>query len=376
MRRILYVSGTRADFGLIRSTLLRAHRSAHLRVGVAVTGMHLLPEFGATWREVEASTLPIVARVPTSLGDGTGASMGRAIGQCLIGLVDAMSAAPPDIVLVLGDRGEMLAGALAGAHLGIPVVHIHGGERSGSIDESVRHAISKIAHYHLVATEQSKIRLVHMGEHESRVFVTGAPGLDDLCDFREPSRNDLFRGVGFDPRASTAMLLFHPVTQQADNAGLQAATVIEAMAECGLQVLCLWPNSDSGFVQVKETWLRKQQAGRIVTKVHLERSTFLSWLAAVDLLVGNSSSGIIEAATFGTPVVNVGDRQMHRERNRNVVDVPVEKAAITSAIVAALQKGRFPTENIYGDGDAGRKIVKLLEELSIGKSILEKINSY
>ena len=191
MRKIIYVSGTRADFGLIESTLLLAQENPELDVSICVTGMHLSPRFGETVKEIEQSGLRICGRIPVDTEKTSGASMARAIGTELNAMVDVFEKEQPDLVLVLGDRGEQLAGALTAIHLNIPVAHLHGGERSGTVDEPVRHAISKLAHYHFAATEGSKERLVRMGEQEDHIFVTGAPGLDGLQAMAQRSREEL-----------------------------------------------------------------------------------------------------------------------------------------------------------------------------------------
>ena len=197
VRKVCYITGTRADFGLMQSTLQRIQQSETLELSLIVTGMHLLPEYGLTVVQIEAANLPVAARVAVEDGLPTGALMARNVGRMLIGFVEALEKIDPDIVLVLGDRGEMLAGALAAIHLDIPVVHIHGGERSGTVDEPVRHAISKLAHFHFVATDESKTRLVRMGEAADRISVVGAPGLDDLKDAALTGLEKLCAGAGF-----------------------------------------------------------------------------------------------------------------------------------------------------------------------------------
>ena len=375
MRRVYYLTGTRADFGLMRSTLEKIHTSTDLALGVMVTGMHLDPRYGQTVREIEASGLPIVARIPVPLNGNDGAAMAKAIAAALAGSVDALAAGRPDALLVLGDRGEMLAGALAALHLNIPVVHLHGGELSGTVDEPVRHAISKLAHYHFVATQKSRDRLVRMGEPADSVFVTGAPGLDDLNPKGTTPRADLMRAAGFDPARPIALVVFHPVVQDAAVAGDQARDLLSAVADVeGLQGLFFLPNADAGSEAIRSVF--ENAGGRFQSRVHLERATFHDWLAAADVLVGNSSSGIIEAASFGLPVVNVGDRQRNRERNANVRDVPPARTSVAAAVRDALRGGRQRASNVYGDGRAGERVVDLLRRLPMGAEILRKQNAY
>lgn len=373
---MIYVSGTRADFGLMRSTLLQAAAKTAFDVSICATGTHLSPEYGETVREVEGSGLRICARIPVSLESTTGASMARAIGHELLGMVDAFERERPDLVLVLGDRGEMLAGALAAVHLNIPVVHIHGGERSGTIDEPVRHAISKLAHYHFVATASARRRLVRMGESASSVFVTGAPGLDDLRDMARKSRADLCQAHGFDPQRPLGLVVFHPVLQEAGEAGAQAQALIAALVASRIQAMVMMPNADAGGQAIRQVLERAREAVDLRLRVHLPREEFVSWMAAADVMVGNSSSGIIEAASFGLPVVNVGTRQRGRERSGNVIDVASRQAAILRGLRRALRDGRTRSRNIYGDGRAGPRIVKLLKRLPLDEGLLQKSNAY
>lgn len=375
-RRIVYVSGTRADFGLMQSTLARIHADARLELGVLATGMHLSAAHGGTLREIEASGLPLVGTVPVDLEPPTGATMARNIGHMLAAFVPLLERTRADIVLLLGDRGEMLAGALAAIHLNVPVAHIHGGERSGTVDEPVRHAISKLSHFHFTATADARERLVRMGELPERVWVTGAPGLDGLRELGGRGRAELARGAGLDPARPVALLVFHPVLQEAAAAGAQAAAVVDSLKARGVQVLALLPNADAGSAAIRELLLARRDAGDLHLATHLPRPDFVAWMAAADVLVGNSSAGIIEAATFGTPVVNIGMRQNLRERNANVTDCAAEPAAIAAAIEAALRHGRYAARNVYGDGAAGARIVELLAGVPLGPQVLMKTNAY
>ena len=195
-RPLLNLSGTRADFGLMASTLQRIAATPGLGLEVAVTGMHLSAAHGHTVEDIRACGLPICAEIPLDMASRTPASMALGIADCLRGMTDLLAREQPDFLLLLGDRGEMLAGAIAALHVGVPAVHIHGGERSGTVDEPVRHAISKLSAYHFVATQGSRERLVRMGEDESRIFVTGAPGLDGLSELAAMPREECLRGLG------------------------------------------------------------------------------------------------------------------------------------------------------------------------------------
>lgn len=376
-KQICYISGTRADYGLMASTLKEIAAHPALSLSILATGMHLSPKYGLTVREIEAAGFTLCGRVETPVDQPSGAAMARGIGIMLQAFVDILAAQAPDAVLLLGDRGEMLAGALAAIHLNIPVVHVHGGERSGTVDEPVRHAISKLSHWHCVATEQSRERLLRMGEAPQQVVVTGAPGLDGLTALAARDRAALCEGVGFDAARALALMVFHPVLQEAQQAGAQAATILDALVGAGTHVLALMPNADAGGDAVRATlgrYSERHPEVRVLT--HLPRPDFVSWVAAADLMVGNSSSGIIEAASFGTPVINVGLRQNLRERNANVSDVTTEPQVLAQAVRDALTRGRLAPANVYGDGFAGARIVALLAALRVTPEILLKTNAY
>lgn len=375
-RKVCYITGTRADFGLMQSTLQRIHGSDAFELSIIVTGMHLMAEHGFTVRHIEEAGLPIAARVAVETGPPSGALMASNIGRMLIGFVSALQAIHPDVVLVLGDRGEMLAGALAAIHLNIPVAHIHGGERSGTVDEPVRHAISKLAHFHFVATEESRERLLRMGEAADRVSVVGAPGLDDVTNVLLARREDLCRRIGFDPHGLVGLLVYHPVLQETASSEEHAKNIVDAMLAKDLQVIALRPNSDAGSAGVRRMLEERAAAGEIYLATNLPRDEFLSWLAETNLMAGNSSAGIIEAASFGTPVVNVGSRQNLRQRNSNVFDCTTDRSDLDRAIEAALSSSRFDGANVYGDGRAGERIINLLAGIDLAGASSAKTNVY
>ena len=370
------MSGTRADFGLMQSTLEAIHANKSFELALIVTGMHLSDQYGATVKDVEASGLPIAARIPVEVESPTGATMAKNIGSMLTGMVDVLIDEQPDLVLLLGDRGEMLAAALAAIHLNIPVVHIHGGERSGTVDEPVRHAISKLSNFHFVSTIQAKDRLVRMGEFPEHVWVTGAPGLDGIEALAVYEKADLLRSLDLDEKIPVALLMYHPVLQEAAIAGGEIERILDLLASRKLQVVALKPNSDAGSKQVRDALDARHGKRNVRVVTHFERRRFVSWMAIADMLVGNSSAGIIEAASFGTPVINVGSRQDFRERNANVIDVSAEPAALGQALDRALHQKRFKPINIYGDGKAAERIVALLGGLPLNASLPAKRNAY
>jgi GDP/UDP-N,N'-diacetylbacillosamine 2-epimerase (hydrolysing) len=379
VRKVLYVTGTRADFGLMASTLQRIAAHPDLELQIAVTGMHLSASYGLTVREIEALGLPIVAHIPTDVEDRTPASMAQGIGEAVIGLTHAIAQAHPDFVLVIGDRGEMLAGAIAALHLGVPVVHLHGGERSGTVDEPVRHAITKLSHWHFVATEESRDRVVRMGERPDQVWITGAPSLDGLSEQGAKPRIEVLSALGVPAGEQFVLVVFHPVVQEMDDAYAQTTALAQALddavRESGAHIVWLAPNADAGSAGILKA-LDSISSERVHRITHLPRPLYVAALNQAQALVGNSSSGIIEAASFGTPVINIGTRQRSRERNLNTIDCGADRTVIAAAIRQALAHGRFPPANRYGDGHAGERIVHLLATLPISGDLLQKVNTY
>ncbi|HEY8358167.1 MAG TPA: UDP-N-acetylglucosamine 2-epimerase, partial [Ramlibacter sp.] len=347
-----------------------------VQLQVAVAGMHLAEEHGHTVDEVEASGLPICACIPYDVRTRSGASMADGIAACLQGMTAVLQQQRPDALLLLGDRGEMLAGAIAALHVGVPCVHVHGGERSGTVDEPVRHAISKLSSYHFVATQDAHERLVRMGEDAARIFVTGAPGLDGLDEQAAMERAECLAALQLAAGSRFVLALFHPVVQQAGDAGAQTGEVMRALHEARVPVLWLEPNADAGSLEI----LRALDGGALPAGSrrvrHLPRPLYLAALRHCEALVGNSSSGVIEAASFGTPVVNVGDRQRMRAHGANVVDVACEQAAVRDGLSAQLRHGRYGCDNAWGDGHAGERIARLLATLPLDARLLEKTNTY
>jgi GDP/UDP-N,N'-diacetylbacillosamine 2-epimerase (hydrolysing) len=379
VRKILYVTGTRADFGLMASTLQRIAAHPDLELQIAVTGMHLSTSYGLTVRDIEALGLPIVGRIPTNVEDRTPAAMAQAIGGAVIGLTELLEQARPDLVMVIGDRGEMLAGAIAALHLGVPIVHLHGGERSGTVDEPVRHAITKLSHWHFVATQESRGRVIRLGERPEHVWITGAPSLDDLAAQGAKPRVEVLSDLGLSPHEQYLLVVFHPVVQEMNDAQRQTIALAEALddvtRESSTHVVWLEPNADAGSAQIL-TALDVISSDRLHRVTHLPRPVYVAALRHAKALVGNSSSGIIEAASFGTPVVNIGNRQRSRERNLNTIDCTADRPAIAAALREALAHGPYSPANRYGNGHAGERIVQLLATLPISADLLDKVNTY
>lgn len=379
-RRVAYVTGTRADYGLFSEALKRIRENPELELGVIVTGMHLEPQFGMTVSEVEADGMPIVARVPNLEAGDTGAAQAHSVGRALLGITDALVEFQPEVLLVLGDRGEMLAGATAAVHLEIAVGHVHGGEVSGTVDELVRHAITKLSHVHFTATQDAAQRVTRMGERSENVHVVGAAGLDYMRRFEPIPDAQISQEVGFDVTRPFVIFTQHPVTGEVADAAPQMQASLRALEKTRLQVVASYPNSDAGgrsMLEVLEAW----HGDRLHVFPSLGQRKFATLLKKTKAMVGNSSSGIIEAPFFGVPAVNIGTRQAGRLRAGNVVDVGYDSEAIREAIDCAVNDEEFRARVMeapspYGDGHAGERIVEVLGSLQLGRELLNKQITY
>lgn len=375
---IHYLSGSRADFGLMSACLHTINKSKRHNIQIVATGQHMLSKYGSTIDEIRAEKFEIAAEIPVNLSGASGAEMALALATELKGLIHCWEKNRPDMILLLGDRGEMLAGALAAVHLGIHIGHIHGGERSGTLDESFRHAISKLSHFHFPATIESAERLVRMGENSSHIYVIGAPGLVGItslaggCD-----RKTVASQFNLPEDRPIALVIYHPVVQEAEHSAEHIKAILEASTMNGLSQIILRPNSDAGGQAIDKLLDSIDSQPNVRVLAHLPRTDYCKTLAGVDLLIGNTSSGIIESGTFGTPFVNVGNRQNNRQRNlANTFDCSdVNVSAINAAIIHALHSSP-EQKNVYGDGTADARLLAALDHISLQPEILLKCNAY
>jgi GDP/UDP-N,N'-diacetylbacillosamine 2-epimerase (hydrolysing) len=375
-RKIVYVTGTRADYGLMKAVLQRLNDADGFDLSICVTGMHLSSLYGNTINEIEADSFKICGVIPVDVDRTTHVSMSKSTGYQIISMTEVFDKEQPDLILLLGDRGEMLAAAIAAVHLNIPIVHLHGGERSGTIDEMFRHAISKCSHYHFVTTEASKDRLIKMGEKEEAIFVVGAPGLDEIALYVPCDREVFYSSYLLDSQKKTALMLYHPVVQEFHNIEEQVQNLFNATLSIGLQIICLEPNSDAGGQKIRSVLQEYDNYPDVRIVKHLPRREFINCMAHVDVMIGNSSSGIIEAASFNLPVVNVGSRQNLREHGCNVINANTSIESITNSLKRALEQDKKSYTNIYGDGKTSERCYQLLKNINLDSSILNKTNTY
>lgn len=380
MKKIAYVSGTRADFGLMMSILKALRRSSKFQLQLYATGIHLMPEFGRTIREVK-KLFPDAMDIPAVFESDDRVGMARFAGDFLKKVVAVFEKYRPDIVLVLGDRIEMLATAMAALYLGVPIAHIHGGERTFTVDEVARHAITKMAHIHFAATKESARRLKKMGEEGRRIHIVGAPALDVILNEKLPSRTELFRKLNLDPVKKVILVLQHPVSEEWQDAGKQMEAIFAAVKFFGLPVLVVYPQADSGGREIVKVIESERKNPLFHIFQSLPYQDFLALEREVAVWVGNSSAALIESSSFKTPVVNVGTRQLGREHGENVINVSYEIAEIKKAIARSLNDERYlaslqKIKNLWGDGKTSPRVVNILENLKIDSRLLTKQITY
>ncbi|MFC1931517.1 UDP-N-acetylglucosamine 2-epimerase [Chloroflexota bacterium] len=381
MRKIAVVTGTRAEYGVLYPVLRAIESKQKLRLSLVVTGMHLSHEFGYTVTEIEKDGFKIATNVDMLLSSDTPAAMAKSVGLGIIGMTQAWEQLRPDIILVFGDRVEPLAAAIAGAYMNIPVAHIHGGDVCGNIDDPTRHAITKFAHVHFPATSKSKQRIINMGEDEWRVHQVGSPALDVILNEPLLSAKALAEELDLNLSQPLILLIQHSVTTQADEAPKQMRKTLEAVMEIGYPTVLIYPNSDAGGRKLIEVIKEYENYPFVKIFKSLPRREYLSLMKAASVMVGNSSSGIVEAPSFGLPVVNIGIRQEGRERGKNIIDAGHAKQEIIQAIEKALSDKEFLTavrkcENPYGDGKASPRIADTLSRIEITPQLLQKKITY
>lgn len=379
-KKILYISGTRADYGLMKSTLSAIDNHSNLKLNIAVGGMHLMNEFGRTVAEIKKDGFDI-REIPVIFKNDDRRSMAEFTGKFIQLLSSAVTKIKPDIILLLGDRSEMLAGAVAGAYLGILTVHIHGGEVSSTVDEFARHAITKLSHIHLCATQKSRKRIIKMGEEPSRVYVVGAPGLDDIINAKLYDKKEIEKIYNLDFSKPVLLVLQHPVTAEIQESSNQMKETMEAVKETGHQTIIVYPNADAGGRKMIKVIERYRNYPFIQIYKSIPRKDYLSLMKYADVMIGNSSSGIIESPSFHLPVINLGIRQEGRERACNVIDINYKKERILKAIKKVFNDKNFRNKlkkcsNPYGDGKTGLRIAKILSGLKITQRLLQKKLAY
>lgn len=379
MRRVAVVTTSRADYGLLRPVMCAIASASDLELLPIVAGMHLVPELGHTHRAVAQDGFVAAETVEMLLASDTPRGVAKSIGVGVLAFADAWARLRPDLIVVLGDRFEVLAAAVAALPLTIPVAHLHGGEVTrGAIDEQTRHALTKLSHLHFVAAEPFRRRLLQMGEEPWRVTVSGAPGLDELLQHADLSQEELGASLDLDLDVPTLLVTFHPATLEPGAGVAQAQALAAALAQSGAPCVVTAPNADAGGRAVGDV-LRAFVAADPAHRRYVESlgsRRYASLMRHAAAMVGNSSSGLIEAPSFALPAVNVGSRQDGRLRGANVIDTPPTTPSIAAAIARALAPDLRATlatlPNPYGDGHAAPRIVEVLRTAELGPALVCK----
>ena len=379
MKKICVVTGTRAEYGLLRWVMEGIRDSGKLELQVLVTGMHLSPEFGLTYRQIEEDGFRIDRKVEMLLSSDTSVGIGKAMGLGMIGFADALADLRPDLVLVLGDRYEIFAVAATAMVARIPVAHLHGGEATeGLIDEPIRHSVTKISHLHFVAAEEYRRRVIQLGEDPSRVFQVGGVGIDNIQKLPLLDREALEESIGFQLGPRNLLVTFHPVTLENQTSEAQMAELLAALDELeNTHLIFTMPNADTDgrilFRQIERFVAAHPETACVRTS--LGQLRYLSCLKHVDGVVGNSSSGLLEVPTMKIGTINIGDRQRNRLKAESVIDCEPTREAIGRALEYLDSKefqAMLPTvRNPYGEGGASDRIVEVLESADL-EGILKK----
>ena len=378
MRKIFIVTERRADFSRFKPIIKLIQKSKKLKYILVVTGNHLLKEYGYSIKEIRKEKIKISQTFPMFLKrkKDNGSEMVNGLGIAVQKLSEILSKHNPDIILSGFDIGANLAVTIVGAHMNIPVAHIQGGEVSGTIDESIRHAMSKFAHYHFAANNDAKKRLIRMGEKKQNIYSVGCPSIDALLDEKDCSKEYIKKKFRIDLEKKFLILIQHPVTSEI-NSGYQITNTLKAVKKIDIDKLIIYPNNDAGSKKIIK--VINSSGFKIARTLNLRE--YKTILSKASLLIGNSSSGIHEAATFKIPVINIGTRQSGRLKPPNLISTSYNARDIRKKINYVLNNKFFikkmkSLKNPYGDGKTSKRIVRLLSQINISKKIIQKRITY
>ena len=374
-RKVCVVTGTRAEYGLLYPVLKEIQSRRELSLQLVATTAHLSNEFGLTYKQIEKDGFNIDEKIDNLLSSDTKSSIAKSTGLATMLLADSFEKLDPDVVLLLGDRFETHAAATTALLMNIPIAHIHGGEiTEGAVDEQIRHSITKMSQLHFCSTEAYRQRVIQMGEDSLRVFNTGAPGIDNIVNFELLSKAALEKQLDWKFAQKCALFTYHPVTLSNNDLKKDLSIIFDVLVDSGIGVLFTYANADSGGRSINKMLEEFCKLDPIKYKVvkNLGQLRYISAMKHVNLLIGNSSSGIIEAGSFGKPVVNIGNRQLGRMRGVNVIDCEIKE--LSQSIRVALSSDFITKcnnqQNIYGTGNASVSIVNELTKQPL--AILKK----
>ena len=377
-KKILVVLVDRANYGRIKPVMAAIENDSELELEVLCTGTMLLPRFGKVVDIVETDGFNVVSKIYMEIEGSNTTTMSKSIGLGIVEFSTEYDRIKPDVVLLIGDRYEALAATISAAYMNLPIAHIQGGEVSGSIDESCRHAITKFAHLHFPSTERSAEYILRMGERVDTVYNVGCPVGDYIMGLPDDLTSADFEdglGAGVDPKKPYILVIFHPVTTHEESL-CETEEILYALNEIGMQTVWLWPNVDAGADRISKAirlFREKNNPDWLYLAKNFKPETFQKILKYSACAVGNSSSFIRDSTFSGTPVVLVGDRQVGRERGKNLVEAMINRDSITKTIREQLEVGRYVGSDIYGDGSASGKIVSILKK---HKPKIQKTISY
>ena len=365
-KKICVVTGSRAEYGLLYPLMKKIQQVEEFDLQIIATGMHLSPEFGLTYKEIEEDGFEISERVEILLSADTPTSVNKSIGLGLIGFTDSLKRLSPDFVILLGDRFESFSAAIAAFIMRIPIIHLYGGELTqGLIDEGIRHSITKLSYFHFVSTEVYRKRVIQLGESPERVFNVGALGLDNIKNLKLLEKDELERVLNYRLDKKTILLTFHPVTLENNTSEKNFREILKALDQLkNYNIIFTKPNADTeGRIIAKliDNYVLENPK-RAIEFTSLGKLKYLSLMKYVDMIMGNSSSGIIEAPSFKKPTINIGDRQKGRVKAESVIDCEVNKESIIRAVKKAEQMDLSNIENPYGDGNASVRIIEILKK--------------
>ncbi len=378
------VTGTRAEYGILKPLLKSINCTEGFRLQLIVTGTHLIKDMGFTIKDIKKDNYVITDTIEMYKENIKDARYyGNALARGIYGFTKTFVSLNPDWVIVYGDRLEMLAATLAAATLAIPIAHIYGGDKtdSGHIDESIRHSITRFANIHFTATKEHSDRLIKMGEEPWRIYKVGALSLDNIMKFRFKTREETLKELGLDYKKKIMVCLFHPYNIEKLNAGKHMRLIMEALNNLNIQTVMIYPNNDAGNQEIIREIEKNRNKHYLTIFKNLPYPKFINLVKNSDALIGNSSSGIVETPSLKVAAINIGERNRFREKSENIIFVDVNKKQIIHAIKKALFDERFKKQvnsckNRLGDGNTNKKIINVLKNLRIEKRLMQKKITY
>ncbi len=374
MRKICVVTGNRSEYSKLKSVMKAIEEHPDLELLLIVMASHLLDDFGATVDVIKRDGFKVDSVARTVAAGEDLVSMAKSTGLCALELPTLFELHAPDMVLIVGDRFDALGTAISAALMNIVLAHIQGGEITGTIDESIRHAITKLAHIHFPATAKSAERIIQMGERPDVVYNVGCPAVDIILSVNTGPHEEVCENFNLDPEEPFLIMVQHPVTTEYAFVSQHIRETLSVISELKIQTIMLYPNVDAGSKDMVREIRMFDMAGKLnhVYKYkHILFEDYIRLLAHSSCIVGNSSSGIRESCYFGTPAVNIGTRQNRRERGTNVLDVDYDREQIREAISECIKHGKYPPEHVYGKGHAGKEIANILSTIEL-KNIVQK----